>query len=332
MLTRVSPWWFARLVFVIGAFAATNAKAQDDDALRAALKVYAQGVMDEDSKRNEAALDEFLHVARVKETANVWFRIASCLDALGRIVEALNAYEKAVSLGDRDAAAADTVQLSRERAARLDQIVPRLTIVLGAMTPRETRVELDGVTASPERLQGPILLDPGHHSILASAPGASPFRTEVTLPESGQVTITIDLTPESREPAHNSDRRNTRSPALGAYVAFGVGGALATASVVAFALQAGNLETLHRDCLVVSDALACPQFRAKEVSSAHDAAQAEGPIGVGLALGSIASAGLGIWFLATHAHAGSTTQGSSPTIAPMVVRCGAGVALSGTLE
>src|SRR5579884_3152182 len=109
---------------------AVPAFAQSPDDLAAARRLFGEAVADEDAKRYDTALDKFQRVAAVRETANVRYRIASCLEALGRRAEALAGYEAAQQLGASERGAADVVRAAADHAARLDRIVPRLAIVL----------------------------------------------------------------------------------------------------------------------------------------------------------------------------------------------------------
>jgi hypothetical protein len=309
------------------------AEAQSEAELAAARTMFAQGVADEDAKRYETALAEFRRVAEVKETANVRYRIASCLEALGRMAEAMASYETAARLGEGDPGAADAVRASRERAAQLDRLVPRLTIAFARPPPAGAEVELDDAPVDPVALRDPIALDPGHHSIAATAPGVAPFHTGVTLSEGGRVTITVDLAPpplpETRGVAP-APAAAKNPPPVGAYVALGIGAALAGGSIASFVLRASNIDTLNRDCVPAPQGgLACPVSAAHEVNSAHDAAQVEGPLGIGLAAGAAMALGLGVWLLV---RAPSGEAGGSPRqairVEPLILSHGGGLVVS----
>ena len=316
------------------------ARAQSDADLAAARTLFTQAVHDEDEHRYDTALDEFRRVAAVRDTANVQYRIASCLEKLGRLADALAAYEKAVRIGSSEKAAADVVRAASARAADLDRTVPRLTIVVPADAPAGTEVRVDDVPVDAATLHDAIPLDPGHHTIAAAAPGDLPFRTAVTLPEGGRVSITVTLSPAVSVPpvptASGSASASAGPPpppppppppvdaSQGArvwgWIALGGGAALAAGSVVSLVLRSSNLDTMNRDCTEDgSGALSCPTSKQSEVTHARDAARIEGPLGIGLAAGAAIAVGAGIWLLATapSSHkeglrlvpAGSSTMG-----------------------
>jgi hypothetical protein len=328
---------------------APPAAAQTAEELAVARKTFAQGVADQDAKRFEAALEEFRRVAAVRDTANVRFRIASCLEALGRMAEALANYDAAVFIGEGDQAAADAVRASRERAVQLDRVVARLTLVFATAPPAGVAVRVDDARIDPARLRDPIALDAGHHSVTATAPGMEPFRTGVTLPEGGQVSITVELrllapgevqelpattTGESHEAPALGKTEHPRSTPTAGYVAFGIGGALAVGSVVSLVLRAVNVAMLNGDCKKSSSAggpLKCPAARFADDKAAHDAAQVQGPLGIGLGLGAAVAAGVGVWLVLSAPSGARESAGQGLRLGPMLVPEGGGIVLCSPL-
>jgi hypothetical protein len=339
------PMRLGALLLALGlALQARAAVAQTDEALGAARRLFTEAVADESAKRYEAALDKFRQVAAVRETANVRYRIATCLEALGHDAEALASYESAVNLGASEPAASDVVQVARERAAKLDAAVARLVVELPARPPEGLEVRVDGapIDASSLAAPAPIVLDPGHHTLSATARGRVPFETAVVLQAGSRVSIAVTLpeaapapapslapTPSSATPSSadvDADGSNGRRTV--AWISLGVGGALAAGSIVSFVLQESNLSTLHRDCATKSDGnLSCPQSAAGEVNAAHDAAQVEGPLAIGLAAGAVVAVGVGAWLLATSPRAGGAAM-----ISPTFSTQGAGFVVRGAFE
>ncbi|MGH7297632.1 MAG: hypothetical protein ACRELB_22030, partial [Polyangiaceae bacterium] len=169
------------------------AAAQTEDELAAARKLFAEAVADQDARLYETALDKFRKVAAVKDTANVRFRVASCLEGLGRRPEALASYEAAERLGAGDPGAADVVRAATERATQIDHALPRLTVLLPANAPAGTVVQVDATAVDPASQPAGMPLEPGQHTVSATAPGDLPFTTGVTLAEGARVTLTVTL-------------------------------------------------------------------------------------------------------------------------------------------
>jgi hypothetical protein len=332
-----------RLALVLAAALSSSAApclAQGDDALAGARHLFTEAVADQDAKRFEVALAKFRQVAAVKETANVRYRIASCLDALGRQAEALAAYDAVVRLGAQDPASADAVQASRTRGAQLEASVARLTVVVPPDAPADTEIRIDDALVDRASMAGSLPLSPGRHTLRATASGRTPFEAAVQLSAGGRVTLAVTLQPvepsapvppaplPASTPAPSPTPASSGIP-TGTWIAFGVGGVLAVGSVVSLVLRASNLSTLDGDCATTaSGSLSCPASMKSEVSSAHDAAQAEGPLGIGLAAGAAAAIGVGVWMWLAR-------PGGSPSalvIAPSVSPHAAGLFLHGSVD
>jgi hypothetical protein len=333
---------------------------QAGDPLVEARRLFVEAVADEDASRYETALDKFRRVEAVKDTANVRYRIATCLEALGRRAEALSSYQSAVRLAEGDKSAEDAARESAARAAQLDRIVPHLSVVVPADAPAETRVRIDDAPVDADALKNPIPLDPGMHTIAAEAPGRIPYRTGVKLPEGGG-TVAISLVLDRVGAPGGADSPNTGAgggatggaaapdgsgstpgeqpapsrpgpPALGV-VLLGLGGALAAGAIVSFSLEASNVSTLNSDCAnppstPAPGTLNCPRGKQSEIDGAHNAASVEGPLGWGLAIGSVAAVGTGAWLLLRPRPAQAT---GSVQVTPVISRMGGLLVVSGPL-
>jgi hypothetical protein len=316
-------------------------RAQGSGDLAAARLLFAEAVADEDARRYEPALDKFRRVAAVKETANVRYRIASCLDALGRRAEAVAAYDAVVRVGAQEAGAADAVRASRERATQLEPSIARLEVTLPSGAPSDAQVFIDDAPVDARALGGSLPLEPGRHTLRATATGRTPFETAVQLGAGGRVAIAVTLptsaatlggAPSTNPPGPGAAADTSATPSTpipaGAWIAGGIGGALAVGAVVSLVLRSNNLSTLNHDCTTTpSGSLSCPPSSRNEVSSAHDAAALEGPLGIGLAAGAVVAFGVGALLLWTAPSRASSGLVVTPTIGPAV----AGLVVSGSL-
>jgi hypothetical protein len=307
-----------------------------DEDLAAARQLFADAVADQDAGRYDTALEKFRRVQAVRDTANVRYRMAACLEALGRRAEALTHYTAAVRLGEGSKVSVDAVRASSERAAQLEQVVPRLSVVLPASAPAETRVRIDNEPVDTSELVHPIPLDSGPHAITADAPGMRPYRTGVTLPEGGSVTLTIALEPEAPPEKTGSAPPPAPPPApapdnrlVWAYGSFGLAGALAIGSVVSLLMRNANLNTLQHDCKTsgMQGLLTCPSSRQNEVNGARDAALLEGPLGIALGAGAAVAAGVGAFMLLTQPPPLAPGIG----VAPVLSRSGGMLLVNGPL-
>jgi hypothetical protein len=334
---RATALGLALSLLVCQAVRTAPAAAQSAQDLDAARKLFADAMADQEAKRYDTALEKFRRVAAVKDTANVRFRIAGCLEALGRRAEALSNYEQAVKLGDEEKASPDVMRVFREHAAELDGKVPRLSIVLPSDAPAATDVRVDDAPVDHSAL-GDLKLDVGHHTIRATAPGNSPFETAVTLPEGGRVSITVTLSPlpPPGPPAgpklgHGPGEGEKHPPPVaghpshvGAWIAIGVGGALAVGSVVSLVLRQSNIATMNTDCPGGGNPLQCPTSKENEVNTARSAAQWQGPLAIGLGAGAVVGLGIGAWLLAT-------SPSQSVSVAPAFLRDGGLLVVQGRM-
>jgi hypothetical protein len=325
--------------------------AQSEAELDAARKLFAQAMKDQGEKRYDVALDEFRRVAQVRDTANVRYRIATCLEALGHNAAAVASYELAAKLGEGDATVADAVRASKDRAAQLSTSVARLTILLPDRMPADADVRVDDVKVDPAILRDPLVLEAGHHTISATATGAAPFRTAVTLTEGGRVSITVPLepsppaqspdtvampaasaavtTPARRPRAERPSPSSHPAPTV-AYVVLGAGGLLAGASIVALVLREENIHTIDSACTAPAGggALTCPPSRHDEVSSVRSAAELEGPLAAGFAVASAAAIGVGLYLLWSSP---ALPASRALRVVPVLSRSGGALELRGAL-
>jgi hypothetical protein len=110
---------------------------------------------------------------------------------------------------------------------------------------------------------------------------------------------------------------------VGAWIAIGVGGALAVGSVVSFVLRQSNIATINNDCNG-SGTLQCPSSKQSEVNDARSAAQWQGPLAIGLAGGAVVGLGIGAWLFAT-------TPSQSVSVAPAFLRDGGLLVVQGRM-
>jgi hypothetical protein len=309
--------------------------------LATARQLFTDAMADESAKRFDTALDKYRRVGAVKDTANVRYRMATCLEALGRRAEALSSYQAAARLSDGDRTQAEVFRAASEHAGQLDRVVPRLTIVLPAGAPVETQVRVDDSPVDAAALHDAMPLEPGTHTISATAPGDAPFRTAVTLGEGGRVSITVDLSPIAPRPAASASAavpgtppagsdvpRPSHGAPAGAWVALGLGGALAAGSVVSFVLRSMDLNTLDKDCppsTTTPNQVLCTQAHLDDAKTVQSRARIEGPLGIGLGAGAVVSLGVGVWLLASS-HSGGVQ------VAPVVSERGAMLVVGGPLD
>lgn len=296
--------FFATALAVLGASfsmsVATPASAQAQkpssaasEELKAARELFQDAYKDEQEKRYAQALEKFQRVAAVKESASVRYRIASVIEALGRLREARDAFRAlAASKSGLAANEQEVADSAAERAHALDKKMPKLVIRLQDNPPADARVTIDGAPAPVTSAPRTIELDPGEHVILASSPTSNPSETKVQLVEGAEAPVIVTLTPlvatAPPPPPPAAKRNNTL-----AYVALGAGGVLLVTGVALLLVREGDISDIEAAC----PGGACPVGKRTDLESKRDQAELFGPLGVTLGVVGLAAAGTGAYLL-----------------------------------
>ncbi len=249
----------AALFLVVGlglAASPSPALAQDPaadssaEALKRAREQFGQALALQTAGDWAGALALLKDVTAVKSTPQVRFNMALCEEKLGKLVAALGDYELAAA----DARAENADQVAEEVEGRLESLrkrIPKITVKRGAGA-EATSVMVDSVSLGDQVMGIPMPIDPGPHTVEASAPGFKTFRKSVRLAEQQNETVEIVL---EAEPAPQVSSAGTggvrtdggRSPVYG-YVIGGIGIASLGASGVFFGLRAGKISDLDKVC------------------------------------------------------------------------------------
>jgi hypothetical protein len=154
-------------LFLALATAGGHARAESDDVLRDLRIRFARGQSLENAGRWADALERFEEIARVRSTAQVTFHAALCLDHLGRLLAARDAFRDAVAQAERDAAG--VVGEAKAHLADLDQRIPLVTVALAGATDG-VELRLDGRRVDHG---APLAMDPGPHLLVAMRDGGN---------------------------------------------------------------------------------------------------------------------------------------------------------------
>lgn len=178
------------LVIVIVTICGTAAGQTNGDLDKARAKThYEAGLEAVRDGELSVALEQFRLAYVVRPHFSVLYNIGQALTAVGRPVEAIEAFEGYLELGQ--------AQIAEARRREVDQLVARnrsrvasLRIV-GAMV--ETKLWIDGRPVSTDALQETLPLAEGPHLVLYSHGGDEP-RTTAFVAVAGQTSV-VDLPP-----------------------------------------------------------------------------------------------------------------------------------------
>ena len=233
------------------AFAQDPAADSSADALKRAREQFGQALALQTAGDWAGALALLKEVAAVKSTPQVRFNMALCEEKLGKLVAALGDYELAAS----DARAEKADQVAEEVESRRESLgkrIPKITVKRGSGA-EAASVAIDGVSLGDQMIGQPMPIDPGPHTVEATAPGFKLFRKSMRVAEQQSESIEIVLEPEpvAATPVANGGGNaragQGRSPVYG-YVIGGIGIASLGASGVFFGLRASKISSLDKVC------------------------------------------------------------------------------------
>lgn len=304
------------------------ALAQTAPELSEARKTFTSALADEEHSNFEAALEKYRRVQAVRETVAVRYRIGACLEALGRFKEAIAAYEGAIALGSGgDPNNAESIKAARAKVVDLTKRSPQLSLTLSETAPPDASVELDREVVPPAMLRKPMPIDPGTHVVSATAPGATPFRTELTLAEGAHLALVIPLvaqgppTPRLPPPQPPVEKRpEPRAHGTAGWLTLGAGAALLVGAGAFVLVRHGQISDLTQAC----PGGVCPRSREAELTSLRSHAVTNGTIAAVLAGAGVIAGGVGAYFLFFR------NQPSSPAVTADVSGTDARVMLRGS--
>jgi hypothetical protein len=119
------------------------------------------------------------------------FRLADCYERIGRTASAWVLFLEAASQA-REARQSAKERAAIDRAAALEPKLVRLTIVVA--DEQETQVTRDDVPIGKQQWGLSVPVDPGPHTIVATAPGKQAFRSKVVVTDGeGPITVSVPV-------------------------------------------------------------------------------------------------------------------------------------------
>ncbi|MBL8743260.1 MAG: tetratricopeptide repeat protein [Myxococcales bacterium] len=226
----------AWLAFSLAAAAPSASHAQSPQDLLRAQKLYDEGDKLEQAGDAAQALAKFEEALTVVETAQLRLRAGRCQEKLGRLVESLESYKRAVALSEEDATL-NKVASDQARAAA--GRVPKLALKKPSNAPPDVSLTVDGKTASFDE---PVFVNPGEHVVVAEAAGHQRFEKRAAAREGDTVTIAVELVANDKP----KEAEGKPTPVL-PWVLIGGGAAFLGASIGLGAASASSKSTAYDD-------------------------------------------------------------------------------------
>jgi hypothetical protein len=268
-----------------------------------------------DAGNHRAALAQFQGADALMHVPTTAIEVGREQIALGQLVEARDTLERITRMPSTPDEP-DAFRAARKSADALDLAlsvrIPSLRITeTGVPANTQVDVTVDGAAIPSAALIAPIKVNPGHHVVIARAPGAG-VRQEVDVAESQTLTVGLTLattpppppvsaTPESSSPSALDGDHASSSPAVGwlRWGGVGLAGVGVVVGAVTGAMSLSSTNAASKGC--TSDR--CPPATWGEIDSAHTTAS--------ISTAAFVVAGVGAVLLATSFVIGSSREPST---------------------
>jgi PEGA domain len=174
-----------------------RAFAQASDADRAAAReLFNKGVELQNQQKFPEALDHFERSQKVVNAPTIYLHVGQCQAALGRLVEATEAFRQAINFQLPANPPAPFVAAQNEATTQLAAISPRLPELKITVQPKDiptltVTVDDQAVNSALVGISRPT--NPGTHKVTASAPGYTKAEKTIDLKEKQKLEVTLSL-------------------------------------------------------------------------------------------------------------------------------------------
>jgi len=182
------PFLRALCVLLLLVLTARGALAEPHDAA-AAEALFRQGREAADAGDHAKACEKFKESNRLDPALGTVFNIADCEEKLGRLATAWQLFQE---VAQRLPASDERQGIAKERARTLEPRLPKLAVRLAPTAPPKTQVQRDGVELGAASLDTPLPVDPGPHSVTATAPDHEPRVFDVVLREAESQSVEVE--------------------------------------------------------------------------------------------------------------------------------------------
>jgi hypothetical protein len=316
------------------------AQEPTEEDIEQARAQFMRAVEYEQAQNWSKALELFRAVGQVKLTPQVRYHIAYCEENLGKLVAALGGYK--LALNDADQVGPDFRAEVEGRIANLLARIPKLNIKRGEGAEAAT-IALDGVELGVRSIGSDVNVDPGPHTIAATAPGHQDFMETVLVDERQKETLTVNLQPiEEPKPVGGGDTGGDLGGDTGRkdtgvskppdrtlpYIIGGSGaGAVLVGGVFLF-LQMSAVGSAEDMCGGSVDNCDAPPDEQDEVDSKLDTAQVYNYLSIGFAGAGVAALGVAGYLILTEPKKPAEAM-TGLRLAPVAPGADAGLSLIG---
>jgi hypothetical protein len=300
------------LAFLI-LLASPAAFAQSAEDRAAADSLFDEGKTLSAAGKWDEACQKFAASEKLVERTGTLLNLADCHERTGKLASAWAEFRQAATLVERENANDQRAAFARDRAAKLEPQLSHLTI---ALTDAASGIEIkrDGVVVNAALFGSSVAVDPGKHTVAATAPGRAPWSEEVTIDPAKSLTVTIPALAEAQQatgPGPETPGPDPRAKRRKLALIVGASGAGVVVVGAVFGLLASSSWNAAHDGGKCDQNTQCTKEGYDLVKTAQTEATIS-TIGFGVGLAAVA-AGAVLWVTAPH----RTAETPSVSVGPL---------------
>lgn len=186
-----------------------RAAGDSEGGAAAAESLFQEGRKLAESKRYGDACPKFAASYKIAPAIGTLLNLADCYEKNGQLASAWARFHEAIAFAQR-LGRADREQTARDRADKLERRLIKLSIVSAS---NAIDVKLDGNPIDPAVLGTPIPVDPGKHTIEASAKGKKPFSATIEVSDKSR-SPSIEIPALEDEPKDSKAPKESKDPGV----------------------------------------------------------------------------------------------------------------------
>lgn len=202
--------WFYRFVpFAFVALISGSTRADEPSTENRALAevLFREAKALSDSEKFEQACPKFQESHRLDPKPGTILNLAVCHEKQGKIASAWLDYIEAATFAGR-AGQKDRESFAKDQAAKLEKMLPRLTVRVPATTPGLV-LTLDSAPLSEAAWESAAPINPGNHELEATAPGFKRWSKTITIENApGNVDVIVPKLEEASSETPKPDGVN----------------------------------------------------------------------------------------------------------------------------
>src|SRR5258706_2410779 len=176
------PVWFAAALVARGSLAQSAERTAAVSLFDEAGRLVAEGDLGR-------ACPKYAESYRLDPQLGALLHLADCYERAGKLASAWSSFRDASELARQRGDA--RAKIATEHAAALEPTLPRLKLLLGPDAASGVQVQSDGKPVGAAALGGFIAVDPGEHSVEASAPAHHSWQARVNVRAGQEVVLEI---------------------------------------------------------------------------------------------------------------------------------------------